>query len=235
MKKILVTMMAVGLVASVSMADVFNVGGDVADTTIGLDAVGNKTLIWVNQTTLTAADDNYAASQGDKKAVLVFALPDLAGKGISAASLNFELQSRYPTADSYPAGLDLYGVRYASTAVVLGTDYDLVTSSLVQDDVATLANNNDATYASFTTVTASDAGLATWLTAQYTAGAVAGNFVYLRLESDVHMANPWNMVSADGASGTPVLTITTIPEPATLGLVTAFSGAILFIRRKFMI
>lgn len=39
--------------------------------------------------------------------------------------------------------------------------------------------------------------------------------------------------SYDGASET--TTFTVIPEPATLGLVAAFGGAILFIRRRFMI
>jgi hypothetical protein len=45
----------------------------------------------------------------------------------------------------------------------------------------------------------------------------------------------WELVQTTGATGNDGVVLNVIPEPATLGLVTAFGGAILFIRRRFLI
>jgi hypothetical protein len=62
---------------------------------------------------------------------------------------------------------------------------------------------------------------------------VAGNKV--GLANDRIVANVGGeSISANYDSGTGMTTFAVIPEPATFGLVVAFGGAVLFIRRRFM-
>ena len=242
MKKILATTLIAAMSTSVSMAAVINEDVDDGSTHIGLNGAGTPIVYNPGEYIITAGDDNSSSNRDDESAVLVFQLPNLAGETISDANLSSSIKIQWPGAGSYPLGLDLYGVRYSDTHTVLASDYLAIGSTgngtLIQDDVVSLANNNagSASFIARETSASGDAALVTWLTDQYTAGATAGNFVFLRFTPDASSSNPWQIASfGHTTEATPVLTIETIPEPATIGLVAAISGALLFIRRRFMI
>jgi len=195
----------------------FTLVGSTTDTFIGLDAAGTAVPYWVGQQELNVGHDNAANSQSNNCAVLVFELPDLEGIAISNANLDISMKVSFPGAANWPASIDLYGVRYDSSATVLASDYAPVgnnvgNGTLLQDNVASLTDNNDLTYAAYTHIDSSaigSAALVSWITAQYDAGAVAGDYVFLRFNTDELSTGPWQIASANNTDTNllPVLTL----------------------------
>ncbi len=188
-----------------------------ADQEIGLNASGEPVLLFVGQNAFLLGDDNVAYNRGSVCGVAVFALPDLGGETIDSASLSFDLYSGYPGGvNDWPKGLDLYGVRYASSPSVLLSDYAPVgaapvgNGTLIQDDVFVMPSNGSYAWASHQTDATGDAALAAWLAAQYAAGAQPGDYVFLRLNVDKPTANSVQVASANNtAHSVPTLTIST--------------------------
>lgn len=73
------------------------------------------------------------------------------------------------------------------------------------------------------------AGVGTWTVMEVAAGDIVDNGLAFAAGVDTDI---WSFaVDNSGANG--VLTVTAIPEPGTLGLIAAFGGGILLIRRRF--
>jgi len=235
MKKLLTTTLIVAMGASASMAAVINIDADLLDQQARGNGTTATSLNWSGQ----ASDQISGAQSGEL--IVQFALPDLAGETISSANLLASLEA--PTWQAW-GNVDVYGVRYSSAVAVALSDYapfsDAAGNGTKIMDNFYVSGSGTAAYVDLNTDATADTALASWLTDQYTAGAVAGDYVFLRFQPD-HMDainnNAIAFATANTAGETtPVLTIeTTIPEPATLGLVAGFAGAILFIRRRFMI
>ncbi|NLF29905.1 MAG: PEP-CTERM sorting domain-containing protein [Planctomycetes bacterium] len=227
---VLVAIVAAGLTADGAIIDVT---GDTADTTIGLNAEGIPGVHWNAATTMIIGDDNAAYGKDDVAAVLVFQLPDLGGEDIAAANLGCRMSWGQ---HAISGGVDVYALRYDAGKSVLAADYGwgqpLTTGggTLIQDDFV-LHGGTSQPLATFETDDAADAALAAWLADIYDAGAVAGDYVFLRFNGDRQSANSFSLISANHATEMkPTLTITTVPEPATLGVLAL--GALAVIRRR---
>ncbi len=241
MKKILLTIIAFACSASMSMAAMFAIDSDVADRGIGMsdgsgaDPVGLK-LLWAGEDEQGVGDDNFFYTKAEQAAVLVFQLPDLGGESISTANLDFDAYIAYP-GGTFPKNVMLYGSRYdASSAVTLGDyAYSATTvGTLLQGDLINIASNVNLGWGSYETSATGDSAITTWLSDQYTAGASAGDYVFLTIAIDSESSNPVNIAMAEHITqSTPVLTITTaIPEPGTMALVLISLGGLLLFRRR---
>ena len=240
----LVAILGVGMSAEAVV--VTNITSDVADAHLGVNSNDVVSVLDIGNAEFRAGGGNLQYSKADMCSVFMFQLPSLDGGTVSSANIGINTRVSYPGALSYPVSLDLYGVRSASTPTVLASDYAPVgdnvgNGTLIQNDVVSLTDNNDQTYASFTPISTSatgDAALASWISAQYDAGAVAGDYVFLRLNTDVATANYWITASADHASespptltleiipfvaGPPVANFTALPTSGTAPLVVSFS------------
>lgn len=177
--------------------------GDVNDN----QAQSNGSTIWVGQQELRVG----GASAGvDGSAVYLFALPSLGtGESVVSASLTFELLD---IVNSFGFNADLYGLSYRTTASVTGADWwqgDFGTDSNatgLQDNVMTPSSIEG----SITTDATGSLNLLNYINAQYTAGAVAGDFVVLRLNADTADAANYyyyKVASANNSSAKPYLTL----------------------------
>ena len=234
MKKILGTTLMIAMGASVSMASIYNVDAPLDDQQVRGNGTSATSLNWVNQ----QSDQLSGAQSGE--IVVQFALPDLGGETISSANLLASLNA--PTWQAW-GNVDVYGVRYSPSVTVALSDYapfsDAAGNGTKIMDNFYVSGSGTAAYVDLNTDASADTALASWLTAQYTAGAVVGDYVFLRFQPD-HMdavsSHAVAFATADTVSQTtPVLTIETIPEPATLSMIAGFAGAMIFIRRRFMI
>lgn len=191
----------------------FIIKSDAADNSIGINSNGTPSLYFVGQTTLSVGDDNYGSGKAEGCAIVVFKLPDLNGKEITAANLEAQVTISWSGATNYPVGLDLYGVRYASSPTVLTNDYGFMGSGpgeLIQDNVWEVPASAVYPYEIYETDESGDAALAAWITEQYSAGAVAGDYIFLRYDSDQFITNPFTMGSGDAVTNqTPTLTLVT--------------------------
>ncbi|RKX47680.1 MAG: hypothetical protein DRP64_00425 [Verrucomicrobia bacterium] len=234
MKNTLLATLTIALGTSVSMASVINIDADLLDQVVRGNGTSGTSLNWSGQ----AGDQIAGTASGEM--VVQFILPDLGSETIGSANLLASLNA--PTWQAW-GNIDVYGVRYSSAAAVALSDYapfsDSAGNGTKIADNFYVSGTGTGAYEIFNTDAPADATLAAWLTDQYTAGAVAGDYVFLRFQPD-HM----DAVGTHGvyfatantlAETTPVLAIETIPEPATLGLVSALAGAMIFIRRRFMI
>ena len=235
MRRVLAITLVLAFGTSVSMAALINIDADLLDQQARGNGTTATSLNWSGQ----ASDQISGAQSGEL--IVQFALPDLAGGTISSANLLASLNA--PTWQAW-GNVDVYGVRYSSAVAVALTDYapfsDAAGNGTKIMDNFYVSGSGTAAYVDLNTDATADTALATWLTDQYTAGAVAGDYVFLRFQPDSMDAVTSHAVAFATANTagetTPVLTIeTVIPEPATLGLVSVFAGAILFIRRRFMI
>lgn len=232
MKKMIITA-AVTLAAFFAAADIMNINGDTADRHIGLNTNGVPVLYYIGQNPMLVGDDTYASSQADCATILVFRLPDLGGKSITSANLGTYIEIDYAagagsghpgsTDTAVPKWISLYGLRYSSSSAVMTNDYGYkavvgANDTLIQSQYYTATSNSLMDPVLIETDAAGDASLADWLTAQYANGAQAGDYVFLRVHSMQDTGNPFKVYSANDVSRIPVLSITAIPEPATIGM-----------------
>jgi len=230
MKKKLIAMLAIACCASVSMAAVIDIDADLLDQQVRGNGTTGTSLNWSGQ-----ANDQVSGSQSGEM-VVQFVLPDLGGEAISSANLLASLNS--PTWQTW-GNVDVYGVRYSSAAAVALSDYAPFSDSAgngtkIMDNFY-VSGSGTAAYVDLNTDATGDAALAVWLTAQYTAGAVAGDYVFLRFQPD-HMdavgGHAITFATANTAGETtPVLSITTVPEPATIGMLGLGALVAMLVRR----
>lgn len=190
----------------------FVVTSEKADVSIGvLSSNGTPSLLFSGESVLLVADNNYQYAKAEACAIVVFRLPDLGGKSITSANLAASMYASYPGAASYPMGIDLYGVRYASSSTVLTNDYGNNGSGsgiLIQDNLWSIPSSAIYDWTVRETDVSGDAALLSWIEDQYTAGAVAGDYIFLRYESDALTVNPCYITSADSTTNQPpVLTL----------------------------
>ncbi|MEP0367030.1 MAG: putative Ig domain-containing protein [Cyclobacteriaceae bacterium] len=159
----------------------------------------NGTTQWVGQTTARVGG---ASSAYDAGLIMPFQLPALpAGHEVSEASFSAKLVSKV---NSPVGNMNLHGVTSRSTSGVLVSDYT-ASSTLVETGYIT-----SSTAAGVVSLT-NDQELADFINAQYAAGAVAGDYIFFKIQSDVDEANYsyWTMSTADDGSQSnqPTLTI----------------------------
>ncbi len=116
----------------------------------------------------------------DYSNVYVFQLPTLAaGQQIASAAFTF-----YDSASGSTYNTDLYGLGYRASSTVLPNDWysgpNDTQNTLLQ---AAIIPPSFTFSGLITTTNAGDAALLSYLNAQYAAGAVGGDFVFLRLSS----------------------------------------------------
>ncbi len=211
-------------------ATVTNIIANTADNYIGLNTNGVSVLGGsVSAVALSIGDDNATYGRSNQCAVVMFALPVLqAGQAITTANLALEISTGYPGGeDPFPKGLDIYGLRYSASSAISTNDYGFkaivgTNDTLIMDNIAQFAQNLPSyPYTVYETDVAADAVLANWINAQYAAGAVGGNYVFLRIHPDARTANPIYVASANSTTNTkPTLTLeigSAAPNPDSNG------------------
>lgn len=160
---------------------------------------------WAGQSTMRIGGANTVDSNG----VFPFALPPLAsGEAVVGATFEIKLDS---ITNSPSGGLDLYGLPSRGTSPVNASG-DFYKGAFNGDSSATgiaSAFATASTPANSVLVHAS-AALVNYINAQYTAGAGAGDFVFLRLSpSDPNIGNyqywTFSTANASSAANRPVL------------------------------
>ena len=201
---------------------VTNIIANTADNYIGLNASDVRVLGSASSAALSIGDDNAGSSRSNQCAVIMFALPALqAGQAVTTANLALEISTGFP-GGTFPKGVDIYGLRYSASSAVSTNDYGfgILTGTndvLIMDNIAQFAQNITYNYTVYETDAAADAVLANWINAQYAAGAVGGNYVFLRIHPDTKTANSINVASANSTTNTkPTLTLeigSAAPDP----------------------
>lgn len=167
----------------------------------------NSVWGWVGQTTARLN------SSADQCYVIPFQLPTIpAGESITDVSFSYNVisYSNQPTATN----IDFYGLNYSSTSSVdLINDYFVGTldsgSTLLQDNILV---GNLSEVGTQSTNASTNLNLVNYIDAQYLAGAVAGDYIFLRFSADASgNAETWNLDSENGINTSlhPILTITT--------------------------
>lgn len=188
--------------------------------------------------------------------VIPFQLPVLAaGESINSATLTLNVTGAGNVVTVNANGgtqvlrADLYGLGYRADSTVLATDayvgasggsgFDTTDATLLSADFLRGDTDVRATPAISTSAplvkSTSGNALSTYLNAQYAAGAVGGNFVFLRVNPDeLYTGGQYEIATADNATASlrPVLTyeVTAVPEPTALAGVTGL--ALLALRRN---
>ena len=151
----------------------------------------------------------------DQCIVYVFKLPALQqGETVTEANIKFYYES---TSYYTPQGnVDVHGLDYrGSNSVVSGDFYQGSftgdeNSTGIQDDIVTPSTSTGTINSS----SSGDTALKNYLNAQYTGGAEGGDYVFLRLNSDINETNSpqryykFSMANHATASQRPVLTVT---------------------------
>ena len=221
--------------------ETFTITGDPADaeatrTSVG-DGSGSVSAASVAKATtiLSGAFNTSLISP-----VFVFQLPTLAvGETIVGANLNLnvlKIGGAFPDNNIGFNG-DLYGLGFRTTPDVLGSDYftgtaDTSNATLIQSNFLTTTNTT-TTAATMSTSDAADTALATYVQAQYAAGAIGGNYVFLRVSPDFQFAptvtgeRGYRITPANSpdVADRPELTLVAVPEPGSMVL--WFSGVVL--------
>ena len=224
MKKILATTLIMAMGASVSVADILTINADGNDTTWR----SNGSSVWVGQSTARVGGEQAGSYNSH---VMPFLLPTLpVGHAISDVNITAIVDST-SNLDLVGEYVDIEGIRTSATSGTLATD---VSGTVIANDLYELT-------AGFPTGTvifgAGTAGFTSYIQGLYDAGK-AGEYVFLSLTPGAVPANNSRYFTIQSGNGgtAPALNITTaIPEPATLGLIGAVAGAMIFIRRRFMI
>ena len=179
---------------------------------------------------------NYATSQFRSVYIMPFLLPTLGvGETIGNASLSFSVD----TIDNMPndQNADLYGlarVDGADTAVAGDFFEGALDGSniLLQDSILTSLSSVGLN----STNTSGGIALTSFLNTQYNGGANAGNYVFLRISSDVLPSGGnqrYKIATADNTTSQAIATInySVVPEPGStlLGLL---GTGFFFLRRR---
>lgn len=217
------------LLASTGSAAVLTQMGNGADQLVATDG----SLQYVSQTSSRVGAYPASPANSVGSFIFVFQLPtvDVGLEQIVDANLQFHLRVN----NAYSAfNADLYGLRYsASSAVAVGDYYfglNDAGKTKIQDNIlypTVTAKGVQTPSLAINTSSGGAATLATWITSLYQAGAVAGNYAFLRLNVDANTGNNNFYYEVETAnSGTPayrpVLTLETamiIPEPGTASLI----------------
>ncbi len=156
----------------------------------------------------------------DRAFIIPFLLPTLgAGEIFDTADLRLMLFG----SGGVTFNADVYGLsRLSAVSSILPADFFIgasdATATLIQDDFFTPTSpglgtpvNSDAT---------GDANLTAWLNTQYNSGANAGQFVFIRVNSDVNPTGDFRYdvltQNAGGATEKPLITYSAVvPEPGT--------------------
>lgn len=167
-----------------------------------VDADGS--LFWVNQ-----ANYYVGTSAVGNAAVCVFQLPDLAGANVLSASLQMNLENTFIYGSDLHA--DLYGLGFSSSPTVVAGDYFMGAygtdgnATALQDDFIEEATP----LGSVATSAAGGANLASWVQSLYDAGAVAGDYAFVRVTADNDVGSTYRrfLLSSADSSNPPVLTL----------------------------
>ncbi|WP_309396250.1 hypothetical protein [Cerasicoccus maritimus] len=195
-------------------AAVFNITGNSNDQL----AQSNGVSPWIGQ---PAARVGGSSTDIDGALVMFFQLPDLGGESVTSATLSIYLNS---IANNATFNVDLYGMGYTATASIdavndfFGGPYDTDLSAGVtalQDDLLASGTGVAQYYTSI--------NIASYITEQYENGAVAGDFVKLRLSPDVADSSNYRyyeVATANDGANPPMLDIVTgtVPEPSAYAL-----------------
>ena len=182
------------------IANAQTIDADDADVTI---KNGNTMWGWIGQTTARLN------SNTDNCYVVPFELPTLpVGKTLSDASFSFNVESysNQPTTTN----IDLYGIGFRNSSDVLLTDDNYAGANDGSDAVKLQDNILVGTSTEVGTITSSSSpSLVAYINAQYSNGAVGGDFIFLRLSPDqTGNTETWNLSSANSSSKVPQLTLT---------------------------
>jgi hypothetical protein len=231
--------LAVAWAAPVSGATI-DINGNIADREVNEDAG----LGGLNGTSARIGRSGTGnTSTNGRAGVYVFLLPTLAaGEVFDAATLKLTLQGNAADGNGN-FKVDLYGLGRRASADVLGTDYyegalDTTDATLIADDFIT-------TTTAAGTLSNSSAALVNYLNAQY-GPTGAGQYVFFRLNVDTPtdiLSEPppgsgsragYQVATADNstAASRPLLTVSSVPEPASLGLLAAAAVATVGRRRR---
>ena len=227
MKKIIIAIV-VALMASASIADLISVTATNTDRQAVVYATSNV-LAYVLQTTARVGDD---AAGNAFVYIVPFKLPALTG-GTTISEVSLDLYAATKT--SFSANniyIDILGIRVDSSSTVLTNDAAPGSATLIADNVQLV--NKDVTVP---------------LSANYTLNTsyfqniydndanAAGKYVFLLLRTDgidpIASNSYLSYSTADDAieANRPVLNLTTIPEPATVGML-GFGALITLVIRR---
>lgn len=153
----------------------------------------------INSGELNVGQSGAGADPFDRAAVMVFQLPDLGSIEDPFQVARFQGHLTQ-TVISESIGGDLYGIARRDAPKILNSDYfggsDTADpeAELLQDD---LLVPDMATDESFITSGLGGANLVAFLNEQYAGGAGAGDYVFLRLNSDADITQRWSLHSGD--------------------------------------
>jgi hypothetical protein len=198
------TTAALNVTTGVQQLNTYTITGHTDDkalkSTGGSDYVGNN-----------AIRIGGASGSFDQAAYYIFELPALAsGEFVIGATLSFELKN---VANSPSGNVDLYGLPFQTTTALSSSQYYQgsfggdANSVAIQDNILRRATPvglvESSEEVSFL--------MSTYLNAQYGEGAVGGNYVIFRMNSDVSNEGNYNYYSVATANDNikPVLTIYT--------------------------
>lgn len=194
------------IAASASMAGLIELTPNTADTKV----TSSGTVFWVGGTeNRVGTDAGIGTIVGYVMPFLMTSLP--AGESITGVTLRFNVStlSNVTTSHGDEPNVDLLGVRISASPTVVASD---LTGTVIANNI--YAPINQAALGTKTATVLTD-----WLAANWT----PGSYVFLTLTPDA--GNPknseWIGISAkESGANAPLLSVTTstIPEPATIGM-----------------
>lgn len=211
------------------MADLISVTATNKDQMAMIYSTSNS-LSWVGQTTARVGD-----SSADLPFVYIipFQLPSLTGGMISDVSLSLVSTGKV-SFSSNVMYIDVLGIRVDASPTVLASDATPVSPTLLGDNVqlinqTVVVSPSAPIYANYTL------GTSFFQSIYDNDPSAAGKFVFLILRTDgidPISSNSYLLYNtADAGDGRPVLNITTIPEPATIGMLGLGSLVAILLRR----
>ena len=227
-------------VHGMSLPNAATIYSDAADTSIRFAFTSPTTTQdgggTVQDPASTAAGQVGRGATGANSAfVMPFALPTLAlGETVANATIFFTNAN----SNSQPQATDLYGLGFRTSSTVLSGDFyagalDTTDATLIQDTISPASIASTANGG----ITTSAAALTNYINAQIAAGAVSGDFLFFRLNTDA-LTDGQRLDIQLGNNSTvakrPTLTfdIVPVPEPSSALLSALTLGAGLLVRRR---